>query len=63
MRNNFNLKLQREQTQYPDASLSFTDKLGSYGDNFMSAGLASARHFSTGNCGRHRQTARIAIDQ
>ncbi len=60
--NNLNLKLQKA-TAVPDVSLSFNyDKLGSYGDNFMSAGLAFSLPFFNRNQGGIRQ-ARIAIDQ
>jgi cobalt-zinc-cadmium efflux system outer membrane protein len=60
--NNLNLKLQKA-TAVPDVSLSFNyDKLGSYGDNFMSAGLAFSLPFFNRNQGGIKQ-ARIAIDQ
>jgi outer membrane protein, heavy metal efflux system len=60
--NNLNLKLQKA-TAIPDVSLSFNyDKLGSYGDNFMSAGLAFSLPFFNRNQGGIKQ-ARIAIDQ
>jgi cobalt-zinc-cadmium efflux system outer membrane protein len=60
--NNLNLKLQKA-TAVPDVSLSFNyDKLGSYGTNFMSAGLAFSLPFFNRNQGGIKQ-ARIAIDQ
>lgn len=60
--NNLNLKLQKA-TAVPDVSLSFNyDKLGSYGNNFMSAGLAFSLPFFNRNQGGIKQ-ARIAIDQ
>jgi cobalt-zinc-cadmium efflux system outer membrane protein len=60
--NNLNLELQKA-TAVPDVSLSFNyDKLGSYGDNFMSAGLAFSLPFFNRNQGGIKQ-ARIAIDQ
>jgi cobalt-zinc-cadmium efflux system outer membrane protein len=60
--NNLNLKLQKA-TAIPDVSLSFNyDKLGSYGDNFMSAGIAFSLPFFNRNQGGIKQ-ARIAIDQ
>lgn len=59
---NLNLKLQKA-TAVPDVSLSFNyDKLGSYGNNFMSAGLAFSLPFFNRNQGGIKQ-ARIAIDQ
>ncbi|MGZ3764177.1 MAG: TolC family protein [Mucilaginibacter sp.] len=60
--NSLNLKLQKA-TAVPDVSLSFNyDKLGSYGNNFMSAGLAFSLPFFNRNQGGIKQ-ARIAIDQ
>src|ERR1700744_1991984 len=60
--NNLNLRLQKA-TAIPDVSLSFNyDKLGSYGNNFMSAGLAFSLPFFNRNQGGIKQ-ARIAIDQ
>lgn len=60
--NNLNLKLQKA-TAIPDVSLSFNyDKLGSYGNNFMSAGLAFSLPFFNRNQGNIQQ-ARVAIDQ
>jgi len=60
--NNLNLKLQKA-TAVPDVSLSFNyDKLGSYGNNFISAGLAFSLPFFNRNQGGIKQ-ARIAIDQ
>lgn len=60
--NNLNLRLQKA-TAIPDVSLSFNyDKLGSYGDNFISAGLAFSLPFFNRNQGGIKQ-ARIAIDQ
>ena len=60
--NNMNLKLQKA-TAIPDVSLSFNyDKLGSYGDNFMSAGLAFSLPFFNRNQGAIKQ-AHIAVDQ
>src|SRR6202012_569600 len=60
--NNVNLKLQKA-TAIPDVSLSFNyDKLGSYGNNFMSAGIAFSLPFFNRNQGAIQQ-ARIAIDQ
>jgi cobalt-zinc-cadmium efflux system outer membrane protein len=60
--NNLNLRLQKA-TAVPDVSLSFNyDKLGSYGNNFMSAGLAFSLPFFNRNQGGIKQ-ARIAIDQ
>jgi cobalt-zinc-cadmium efflux system outer membrane protein len=57
-----NLKLQKA-TAVPDVSLAFNyDKLGSYGNNFMSAGLAFSLPFFNRNQGGIKQ-ARIAIDQ
>lgn len=60
--NTLNLKLQKA-TAMPDVSLSFNyDKLGSYGNNFMSAGIAFSLPFFNRNQGNIQQ-ARIAIDQ
>jgi cobalt-zinc-cadmium efflux system outer membrane protein len=60
--NDLNLRLQKA-TAVPDVSLSFNyDKLGSYGTNFMSAGLAFSLPFFNRNQGGIKQ-ARIAIDQ
>jgi cobalt-zinc-cadmium efflux system outer membrane protein len=60
--NALNLKLQKA-TAIPDVSLSFNyDKLGSYGNNFMSAGLAFSLPFFNRNQGGIKQ-AQIAIDQ
>ena len=57
-----NLKLQKA-TAIPDVSLSFNyDKLGSYGNNFMSAGIAFSLPFFNRNQGAIRQ-AHIAVDQ
>ena len=57
-----NLKLQKA-TAIPDVSLSFNyDKLGSYGNNFMSAGLAFSLPFFNRNQGAIKQ-AHIAVDQ
>jgi cobalt-zinc-cadmium efflux system outer membrane protein len=59
---NMNLKLQKA-TAIPDVSLSFNyDKLGSYGNNFMSAGLAFSLPFFNRNQGAIKQ-AHIAVDQ
>jgi len=60
--NDMNLKLQKA-TAIPDVSLSFNyDKLGSYGNNFMSAGLAFSLPFFNRNQGAIKQ-AHIAVDQ
>ncbi|HJP62823.1 MAG TPA: TolC family protein [Mucilaginibacter sp.] len=60
--NTLNLKLQKA-TAIPDVSLSLNyDKLGSYGNNFMSAGIAFSLPFFNRNQGNIQQ-ARIAIDQ
>jgi cobalt-zinc-cadmium efflux system outer membrane protein len=60
--NNMNLKLQKA-TAIPDVSLSFNyDKLGSYGNNFMSAGIAFGLPFFNRNQGAIKQ-AHIAVDQ
>jgi cobalt-zinc-cadmium efflux system outer membrane protein len=57
-----NLKLQKA-TAVPDVSLSFNyDKLGSYGNNFMSAGIAFSLPFFNRNQGAIKQ-AHIAVDQ
>ncbi|MDO3625627.1 TolC family protein [Mucilaginibacter sp. BT774] len=59
---NMNLKLQKA-TAVPDVSLSFNyDKLGSYGNNFMSAGIAFSLPFFNRNQGAIKQ-AHIAVDQ
>jgi cobalt-zinc-cadmium efflux system outer membrane protein len=60
--NSMNLKLQKA-TAIPDVSLSFNyDKLGSYGNNFMSAGIAFSLPFFNRNQGAIKQ-AHIAVDQ
>ncbi len=60
--NNMNLKLQKA-TAIPDVSFSFNyDKLGSYGNNFMSAGIAFSLPFFNRNQGAIKQ-AHIAVDQ
>lgn len=60
--NNLNLRLQKA-TAIPDVSLAFNyDKLGSYGNNFMSAGIAFSLPFFNRNQGNIQQ-ARVAIDQ
>lgn len=60
--NSMNLELQKA-TAVPDVSLAFNyDKLGSYGNNFMSAGLSFSLPFFNRNQGGIKQ-ARIAIDQ
>ena len=60
--NAMNLKLQKA-TAIPDVSLSFNyDKLGSYGNNFMSAGIAFSLPFFNRNQGAIKQ-AHIAVDQ
>jgi cobalt-zinc-cadmium efflux system outer membrane protein len=60
--NNLNLRLQKA-TAIPDVSLVFNyDKLGSYGNNFMSAGIAFSLPFFNRNQGNIQQ-ARVAIDQ
>ena len=60
--NSMNLKLQKA-TAIPDVSLSFNyDKLGSYGNNFMSAGIAFSLPFFNRNQGAIKQ-AHIAADQ
>jgi len=60
--NNLNLRLQKA-TAIPDVSLSVNyDKLGSYGNNFISAGIAFSLPFFNRNQGAIQQ-ARIAIDQ
>lgn len=60
--NDLNLKLQKA-TAVPDVSLSLNfDKLGSYGNNFLGAGLEFNLPFFNRNQGGIKQ-ARIAIDQ
>jgi cobalt-zinc-cadmium efflux system outer membrane protein len=60
--NNANLAVQKA-TAVPDISLSLNyDKLGSYGDNFISAGIGFSLPFFNRNQGGIKQ-ARIAIDQ
>ena len=60
--NNANLALQKA-TAVPDVSLSLNfDKLGSYGNNFVSAGIGFSLPFFNRNQGGIKQ-ARIAIDQ
>ena len=60
--NDMNLKLQKA-TAIPDVSLSFNyDKLGSYGNNFMSAGVVFSLPFFNRNQGAIKQ-AHIAVDQ
>ena len=60
--NSMNLKLQKA-TAIPDVSLSFNyDKLGSYGNNFMSAGIAFSLPLFNRNQGAIKQ-AHIAADQ
>ena len=60
--NELNLRLQKA-TAIPDVSLSLNyDKLGSYGNNFISAGIAFSLPFFNRNQGGIQQ-ARIAIDQ
>jgi cobalt-zinc-cadmium efflux system outer membrane protein len=60
--NNLNLKLQKA-TAIPDFSLSINyDKLGSYGTNFLGAGIGFSLPFFNRNQGGIAQ-ARIAIDQ
>ncbi len=60
--NNLNFKLQKA-TAIPDVSLSLNyDKLGSYGNNFVSAGVAFSLPFFNRNQGGIKQ-ARIAVDQ
>jgi cobalt-zinc-cadmium efflux system outer membrane protein len=60
--NNMNLQLQKA-TAIPDLSLSLNfDKLGSYGRNFVSAGVGFSLPFFNRNQGAIKQ-AHIAIDQ
>ena len=60
--NDLNLKLQKA-TAVPDVSLSLNyDKLGSYGENFLSAGVGFSLPFFNRNQGGIKQ-ARIAVDQ
>jgi len=60
--NNMNLQLQKA-TAIPDLSLSVNyDKLGAYGQNFLSAGVEFNLPFFNRNQGAIKQ-ARIAIDQ
>ena len=60
--NNMNLKLQKA-TAIPDFSLSLNyDKLGSYSNNFLGAGIAFSLPFFNRNQGNIKQ-ARIAVDQ
>ena len=60
--NNMNLKLQKA-TAIPDFSLSLNyDKLGSYSNNFVGAGIAFSLPFFNRNQGNIKQ-ARIAVDQ
>ena len=60
--NNMNLALQKA-TAVPDVSLSLNyDKLGSYGQNFISAGVGFSLPFFNRNQGAIKQ-ARISIDQ
>ena len=60
--NNLNLKLQKA-TAIPDFSLSVNyDKLGSYGQNFLGAGIEFNLPFFNRNQGGIKQ-ARIAVDQ
>lgn len=60
--NDLNLKLQKA-TAVPDVSLSVNfDKLGSYGNNFIGAGLEFNLPFFNRNQGGIKQ-ARVAIDQ
>jgi cobalt-zinc-cadmium efflux system outer membrane protein len=60
--NNVNLQLQKA-TAVPDFSLSLNyDKLGSYGTNFLGAGIGFSLPFFNRNQGGIKQ-ARIAIDQ
>ncbi|HVS93055.1 MAG TPA: TolC family protein [Mucilaginibacter sp.] len=60
--NNMNLKLQKA-TAIPDVSLSLNyDKLGSYSNNFIGAGVAFSLPFFNRNQGNIKQ-ARVAIDQ
>lgn len=60
--NNMNLKLQKA-TAIPDVSLSLNyDKLGSYSNNFVGAGIAFSLPFFNRNQGNIKQAA-IAVDQ
>jgi cobalt-zinc-cadmium efflux system outer membrane protein len=60
--NKMNLQLQKA-TAVPDISLSLNyDKLGSYGQNFISAGIGFSLPFFNRNQGAIKQ-ARISIDQ
>lgn len=60
--NNMNLQLQKA-TAVPDFSLSLNyDKLGSYGQNFISAGIGFSLPFFNRNQGAIKQ-AHIAVDQ
>jgi len=60
--NNVNLQLQKA-TAVPDVSLSLNyDRLGSYGTNFLGAGIGFSLPFFNRNQGGIKQ-ARIAIDQ
>jgi len=60
--NNMNLELQKA-TAIPDFSLSLNyDKLGSYSNNFLGAGIAFSLPFFNRNQGNIKQ-ARIAVDQ
>jgi cobalt-zinc-cadmium efflux system outer membrane protein len=60
--NNMNLQLQKA-TAVPDLSFSVNyDKLGSYGQNFISAGVGFSLPFFNRNQGAIKQ-AKIAIDQ
>lgn len=60
--NNMNLQLQKA-TAVPDVSLSLNyDRLGSYGTNFLGAGIGFSLPFFNRNQGGIKQ-ARIAIDQ
>ncbi|MBS1527904.1 MAG: TolC family protein [Bacteroidetes bacterium] len=60
--NNMNLKLQKA-TAIPDVSLSLNyDKLGSYSNNFVGAGIAFSLPFFNRNQGNIKQ-ARFAVDQ
>jgi len=60
--NNMNLELQKA-TAIPDVSLSLNyDKLGSYSNNFVGAGIAFSLPFFNRNQGNIKQAA-IAVDQ
>ncbi|MGZ3999983.1 MAG: TolC family protein [Mucilaginibacter sp.] len=60
--NNMNLQLQKA-TAVPDVSLSLNyDKLGSYSNNFVGAGIALSLPFFNRNQGNIKQAA-IAVDQ